>query len=148
MLSYDTKVLSAVSIDSRRISLWLLPATKLTTFAKRQKLPNLYCHYHKPSSSTMSAPNRCSAVYVDPSPRATHVRSPPTVAKLAVSTAGQLNSLAKTVKPDPFRIKQALQLLHRDTSHSVRTMLHLDGAVAKQYYFLVNEAVRVISCPT
>jgi hypothetical protein len=96
----------------------------------------------------MSAPNRRSAVYVDPSPGATHVGSPPTVAELAVSTAGQLDSLAETVMPDPFRIKRALQLLHCDTSPLVRTTLHLDGAVAKQYYFLVNDAVRVISCPT
>jgi hypothetical protein len=38
----DIQVLSAVSIDSRRIPLWLLPASKLTTFAKRRKLPNLF----------------------------------------------------------------------------------------------------------
>jgi hypothetical protein len=72
----------------------------------------------------------------------------PTVAELAVATAGQLNSLAKTMVPDPFRVQRALQLLHRDTPPSVRTTLRFDGAVAKQFYFLVNDVVGVITCPT
>jgi hypothetical protein len=74
--------------------------------------------------------------------------SGPNVAKLAVATAGQLNSLAKTMAPDPFRVQRALQLLHRNTPPSVRTTLRFDGAVAKQFYFLVNDVVRVITCPT
>jgi hypothetical protein len=72
----------------------------------------------------------------------------PTVAELAVATADQLNSLAKTVAPDPFRVQHALQLLHLDTPPSVHTTLRFDGAVAKQFYFLVNDVVRVITCPT
>jgi hypothetical protein len=72
----------------------------------------------------------------------------PTVAELAVATAGQLNSLAKTMAPGPFRVQRALQRLHRDTPPSVRTTLRFDGAVAKQFYFLVNDVVRVITCPT
>jgi hypothetical protein len=57
----------------------------------------------------------------------------PTVAKLAVATAGQLNSLAKMMAPDPFQVQRALQLLHRDTPPLVRTTLRFDGAVAKQF---------------
>jgi hypothetical protein len=50
--------------------------------------------------------------------------------------------------PDPFRVQRALQLLHRDTPPSVCTTLRFDGAVAKHFYFLVNDVVRVITCPT
>jgi hypothetical protein len=122
-------------------------------FCKRQKLPKLFTTkiFYSP---TMSASNHRTTVYADPAvPGVIDVGPPPTlggptVAQLAVSTAGQLNSLAKTVMPDPFRIKRALQLLHRDTSPAVGTKLGFNGAVVKQYYFLVNKEVRVISCPT
>jgi hypothetical protein len=50
----------------------------------------------------------------------------PTVAELAVATAGQLNPLAKTIAPGPFRAQRALQLLHCDTPPSVRTTLRFD----------------------
>jgi hypothetical protein len=39
----------------------------------------------------------------------------PNPCQLAVATAGALNSLARTVPADSFRIKRALRLLHRDT---------------------------------
>jgi hypothetical protein len=73
----------------------------------------------------MNPPARRRAVaYGDPATGLLPVGLPPTlgptVAELAVSTAGQLNSLAKTVMPDPSRIKRALQLLHRDTPPAVR----------------------------
>jgi hypothetical protein len=61
---------------------------------------------------------------------------------------GQLNLLAKTVMPDPFRVQHALQLLHPDTPPVVRTMVRFDGGVDKQFYFLVKDVVRVIICPT
>jgi hypothetical protein len=72
----------------------------------------------------------------------------PTVAELAVASAGALNSLARTVPADSFRIKRALQLLHCDTPPAIRTTFRFDGAVAKQFYFLVKDTVRVITCPT
>jgi hypothetical protein len=101
----------------------------------------------------MNPPARRRAVaYGDPATGLPPVGLPPTlgptVADLAVSMAGQLNSLAKTVMPDPSRIKRALQLLHRDTPPAVRMTLRFDGAVARQFYFLVKEEVRVITCPT
>jgi hypothetical protein len=73
---------------------------------------------------------------------------PPTVAELAVATAGQLNSLAQTVAADPFRIRRTLQLLHRDTPIAVHTTLRFDGTVAKQFYVLVKDRIRVVTCPT
>jgi hypothetical protein len=52
------------------------------------------------------------------------------------------------VPADSFRIKRALQLLHRDTPAAVRTTFRFNGAVAKQFYFLVQGTVCVITCPT
>jgi hypothetical protein len=72
----------------------------------------------------------------------------PTVAGMAVSPAGQLNSLAKTVTADPFQVQRALWLLHLDTPPGVRTTLRFDGAVAKQFYLLLKNEVGVITCPT
>jgi hypothetical protein len=72
----------------------------------------------------------------------------PTVTELAVATAGALNSLARTVPADSFRIKRALQLLHCDIPPAICTTFRFDGAVAKQFYFLVKDTVCVITCPT
>jgi hypothetical protein len=72
----------------------------------------------------------------------------PTIAKLAAATAGQLNSRAKTVPADPFRIRRTHQLFHRDTPPAVCTTLRFDGAVAKQFYILARDKVRVLTCPT
>jgi hypothetical protein len=73
---------------------------------------------------------------------------PPTVTELAVATAGQLNSLSQTIAADPFRIRRALHLLHCDTPIAVCTTLCLDRTVAKQFYVLVKDRIRVVTCPT
>jgi hypothetical protein len=73
--------------------------------------------------------------------------TPPTVAELPVAIAGQLNSLAQTVAADPFRIWGALQLLHRDMHIAVRTTLCSNGTVAKQINLLIEDRVRVVTCP-
>ncbi len=39
-------------------------------------------------------------------------------------------------------------MLHRDTPSTVRTTLRFDGTVAKQFYLLVRDRVRVVTCPT
>jgi hypothetical protein len=56
--------------------------------------------------------------------------------------------VSSAVPADSFRIKRALQLLHCDTPPAIHTTFRFDGAVAKQFYFLVKDTVRVITCPT
>jgi hypothetical protein len=56
--------------------------------------------------------------------------------------------MAKMVRPDPFQVQRALQLLHRDTPPGVPTTLRFDSTMEKQVYLLVKKEVQVITCPT
>ena len=60
----------------------------------------------------------------------------PTVAELAVASAGALNSLARTVPADSFRIKRALRLLHCDTRPQPFVLLSvLTGPLPSSFLF-------------
>ena len=70
------------------------------------------------------------------------------IADITLAAAGNLDSFAETVPPDPLASTRALTLFSSTTNSQVRTMCRHDPTVAKQFYVLFQNKITILTRPT